>query len=379
LIQLRQLVDVGESLFLESLATFDAMGDAELLAAAPNAVSWLQGTLHLSAADAAQKVRVARASPTLLAKPCELLARGELSFAHVAAIERTVRDLPSATVEEAVTFLTDLAPSLDPARLRKAGRALRHTVDPDGAYAESQRQFDRRYLHLSPLLDGMTALDGMFDSESAAILATALAPFLVPTGDEDARTTSQRRADGLVEVASTAMSSDQLPGLGGAPAHLQVLVPLASLLNEKGAPATTLPDSLSNSGLLTPIAAQRIGCDARVTRLILGPDSVPLDVGRTQRLFTSGQRCALAVRDAGCRFPGCTRAPRYTDAHHIVPWQSGGATDLINGCLLCRFHHRVVHEGPWRIEAEEPDAGANGRLWLLGPSHCHLSSDPRGP
>jgi len=315
----------------------------------------------------------------LLAKPCELLARGELSFGHVAAIERAVRDLPTDTVNEAVTFLTDLAPNLDPARLRKAGRALRHTMDPDGAFAESERQFDRRYLHMSPLLDGMTALDGLLDAESAAVLGTALAPFLVPAGDDDVRTTSQRRADGLVEVASAAMSGDQLPHLGGTPTHLQVLVPLGSLLNEKGAPAATLPDVDQTAGLLTPIAAERIGCDARISRIILGPDSVPLDLGRTQRLFTSGQRRALAVRDAGCRFPGCTRLPRYADAHHITPWQSGGATDLVNGCLLCRFHHRMVHEGPWRIEAEEPDAGGNGRLWFLGPAHCARSSDPRGP
>ena len=64
----RNLVDVSEALFVESLATFDSMGDAEVLNAAPNAVCWLQGSLHLSAADAAQKVRVARASRTFLAR-----------------------------------------------------------------------------------------------------------------------------------------------------------------------------------------------------------------------------------------------------------------------------------------------------------------------
>ena len=175
------------------------------------------------------------------------------------------------------------------------------------------------------------------------------------------------------------MSSDALPELAATPAHLQVVVPLESLLNEKGAPAVTLPDSLETTGLLTPLAGERIGCDARVSRVILGPPSVPLDLGRAQRLFTAGQRRALAVRDGGCRFPGCTRLPRYTDAHHIVPWQAEGTTDLVNGCLLCRYHHRMVHEGPWRIEAEEPDAGANARLWFVGPGSCSLTSDPRGP
>jgi len=307
---IRRLIDASESMFLETLTTFDAMGDAEVLKAAPNAVGWLQSSLYLSAADAAQRVRVARASRTFLASPCQLLARGELSFGHVAAIERAVCDLPGDTVKEAVSFLTELAPSLDPVRLRKAGRALRHTIDPDGAFAENERQFDRRYLHLSPLLDGMTALDGLLDSEATAVLGTALAPFLVPTGDDDMRTTSQRRADGLIEVALAAMSADQLPHLGGTPAQLQILVPLGSLLNEKGAPAAIMPDVDQSAGLLTPIAAERIGCDARVSRIILGPDSVPLNLGRTQRLFTSGQRRALAVRDGGCRFPGCTRPPR---------------------------------------------------------------------
>ncbi len=58
-------------------------------------------------------------------------------------------------------------------------------------------------------------------------------------------------------------------------------------------------------------------------------------------------RAALVVRDRGCRFPGC--GLRFTDAHHVVHWASGGATNLRNCVLLCRHHHRLVHEGGWSV------------------------------
>ncbi len=72
-------------------------------------------------------------------------------------------------------------------------------------------------------------------------------------------------------------------------------------------------------------------------------------LGRSQRLFSSHQRRLLALRDGGCRFPGCSRPPAHTDAHHVVPWSAGGATDIANAVLLCRFHHRLVHEGGWDL------------------------------
>ncbi|MEB4614609.1 HNH endonuclease signature motif containing protein, partial [Leucobacter sp. M11] len=66
--------------------------------------------------------------------------------------------------------------------------------------------------------------------------------------------------------------------------------------------------------------------------------------GRTHRLFTKRQVLALRARDGGCRWPGCRTAPKDCEAHHIVPWSQGGATDLDNGVLLCRFHHSLVHD-----------------------------------
>ncbi|HET9633086.1 MAG TPA: HNH endonuclease signature motif containing protein, partial [Terrabacter sp.] len=56
------------------------------------------------------------------------------------------------------------------------------------------------------------------------------------------------------------------------------------------------------------------------------------------------QRRALAQRDGGCSYPGCTIPPQWCDAHHVVHWLHGGATDLSNGALLCGRHHIVVHE-----------------------------------
>ena len=126
--------------------------------------------------------------------------------------------------------------------------------------------------------------------------------------------------------------------------------------------------------------AQHLSCDASVRRLLLDSNGVPLDLGRETRVFTSVQRKALAARDSGCRFPGCARPAVHTDAHHLVPWANGGASDLANGLLLCRSHHRQVHEGGWGIVGTE-DA-ANGTLTFMGPAGQRLESPvprARGP
>jgi hypothetical protein len=74
-----------------------------------------------------------------------------------------------------------------------------------------------------------------------------------------------------------------------------------------------------------------------------------LDVGRRTRTVPPAIRTALVVRDRGCAFPGCDRPPSWTDAHHLEHWADGGPTALDNLVLLCRRHHRAVHEGGWRL------------------------------
>jgi hypothetical protein len=125
------------------------------------------------------------------------------------------------------------------------------------------------------------------------------------------------------------------------------------------------------------VQISRIACDASVSRVLLSPDGVPVELGRSVRLFTAGQRRLLALRDAGCRFPGCHRPPSFTDAHHVQSWLDGGASDVSNGLLLCRFHHRLVHEGGWTIRVT--GRGADDLVTFFGPRGQALQSRPRAP
>jgi hypothetical protein len=111
-------------------------------------------------------------------------------------------------------------------------------------------------------------------------------------------------------------------------------------------------------------ASHRLACDAAVVELARGPDGAVLDVGRRRRTVPSSIRRALDARDRGCRFPGC--GLRFTDAHHIRHWADGGATSLDNLVLLCRFHHRLVHEEGFRVE------------WAGVAGGAPTFSDPRG-
>ena len=100
---------------------------------------------------------------------------------------------------------------------------------------------------------------------------------------------------------------------------------------------------------ISSVAVQRMACDCSVTRVLLDQDSVTIDVGRSKRVVAGPLRRALNVRDGQCRWPGCERPASWCDGHHIVHWIEGGETDLDNLVLLCRRHHRMVHEGGWQL------------------------------
>ena len=98
-----------------------------------------------------------------------------------------------------------------------------------------------------------------------------------------------------------------------------------------------------------PIATvQRLLCDCSLVTVTEDANGNPLDVGRKQRTVSTPLKRALYARDRYCTFPGCHRK-RYLDGHHLEHWLHGGETKPDNMTLLCRYHHRLVHEGGFRI------------------------------
>ena len=90
--------------------------------------------------------------------------------------------------------------------------------------------------------------------------------------------------------------------------------------------------------------ARRLACNAGILPAILNGTSVPLDLGREQRLFSNHQRTALATFYDECATIGCTRPYAWTELHHLDPWTNHGPTDLNNAIPLCGHHHRRIHD-----------------------------------
>ncbi|WP_344066470.1 HNH endonuclease signature motif containing protein [Terrabacter lapilli] len=156
--------------------------------------------------------------------------------------------------------------------------------------------------------------------------------------DGDPRTPATRRADALLELINRAVGAPE--GTVRTPrTSLVVTMTLEALLEQlRGAGVA------ANGAVMGAATVRRLACEASIIPVVLGGPSEVLDVGREQRFFTPAQRRALAQRDGGCSYPGCTIPPQWCDAHHVVHWLHGGATDLSNGALLCGRHHIVVHE-----------------------------------
>ena len=124
---------------------------------------------------------------------------------------------------------------------------------------------------------------------------------------------------------------------------------------------------------LATTAARRIACDAGRVLVTHAPDGAVLEVGRRTRTVPTPLRRALEVRDHHqCQFPGCQL--RHCDAHHVVHWADGGATRLSNLVLVCRYHHRAVHEEGFQVVS-----GADGQLVFRRPDGAPLPAVPVAP
>ncbi len=172
-------------------------------------------------------------------------------------------------------------------------------------------------------------------------------------GGKDLRTPARRRADALCELAHRYLDSSERPTVGGERPHVTVTVDVRALRNGHtggGDCAVSGRCELDHVGAVSPATARRLACDAGVAggdgRFLRAPGRGTTNPGGLGGLAPR----AVALRDQRCGFPACTRPHAWCDAHHVIHWADGGQTALHNMVLLCRPHHRLVHEGGFRLQ-----------------------------
>jgi hypothetical protein len=323
---------------LRRLRRFDS-GQGYTPSGALTARAWLRWQLNLTTTTASERVAISR-KLAALPQTEQALADGDISYRHVALIAETAGQLGEKFEAQAETILVDISKEVDPWRLQRAIWHLKHCLDSDGVLSDANKANSRRFLHLSQTFDGVYRIDGWLDAEGGAVLNTALDSVMGPRLADDDRSGGERRADAAVEMARRQLDGGQLPEVGGQKPHLAVSVDMATLSKEPGSMAAELEWSQP----IPAETARRLACDAAITPIIDGA------ADHTSRVVPGATRRALMARDKGCRFPGCDCPPAWTDAHHVKHWADGGATTLDNLILLCRRHHRLVHEEGWTIE-----------------------------
>ena len=303
--------------------------------------SWLARTLGVSFMSAKEDVRVGRAIEAMPVASAAL-ARGDVSPAAVRVLATAREEQPDGFADHE-TRLVELARVTAPAELATAVREWVESVDPDAASDRMAALRRRRRLRVAPQPDGMVRVDGELDPETGETVTTALRAIQdadVRSSSGDRRTGEQRVADALGELSRQWLDSRDRPRVAGERPHVTVTVGLEALREPRGHSAT-----LAHTGPLSASFARRVACDAAVIPAVLGARSEPLDVGRKTPVVPPAVRRAVVLRDRHCRFPGCDRPQSWCEAHHVVHWADGGSTSLANLVLLCRAHHRAVHEG----------------------------------
>lgn len=343
--------------------------------------AWLSWRVGLAPGAARERVRVARALGTLPLL-AGALARGELSYAKVRALTRVA----TPQSEERLVAVGRAGTAAHVERIVRAWRKVDRLAE-----AEEARQRHRvRALHVYEDDDGMVVVRGRLEPEVGALFMQALAAarqtlyqrarteetatLADPIGDPPSM--AQQQADALALIAETALHRALDPGAPGERYQVVVHVDAVALADPDQPGQSVIEDGARVSAE----TSRRLACDA--SRVVMRHDGEGrvLEVGARTRTIPPALRRALHHRDQGCRFPGC--GVRFTQGHHLRHWAQGGPTTLSNLALLCRRHHRAVHEEGYAIEREGDGAlrfrRPDGRPLVEVPPPTGVTADPAG-
>jgi len=349
---------------------------------------WLAWRVGLDAATAREKVRVARALGRLPAID-EALRQARLSYAKVRALTRV------ATPQNE-TRLLYLALEATGAQLERLCRGYRSVLAADEGREPEERSVCQRALS-----GGMVRLELVLSPDEADLILRAIdrarevhaepaaaepasaepeaaesAPAVPAPADPalpgrsrdvSAETPWPSRADGAVAMAESFLAAHPVSGTGGE--RFQVVVHLDQ---DTLAPDGWLAGTLEDGTHVSAETLRRVACDCGLVAATRGgADGGRLDIGRRTRTIPPAIRRALVLHDRGCAFPGCTHT-RFLHGHHIRHWLHGGETSIENLLSLCWVHHRMVHEGGWKVAR-----GADGKPAFTSPTGFRLPRRPR--
>jgi 5-methylcytosine-specific restriction endonuclease McrA len=311
---------------------------------------WLSWRVGLDPGAARERVRVARALATLPLL-AQALARGELSYAKVRALTRV------ATPETEPRLLA-VGRAGTAAHVERIVRGWRQ-VDRKAEARAAAKQHASRQLYVRRDEDGTLVLRGRLTPEMGALLLHALeaareklyqktrgATAAATDPSTAPPTAAQQRADALALIAETALHNEIDPGAPGE--RYQVVVHV-------DAPVLADPDQPGQSALddgvhVSAETSRRLACDSSRVVMRHDGDGNLVEVGARTRTIPPALRRALHHRDQSCRFPGCS--VQFGQGHHIRHWAEGGPSILSNLALLCRRHHRAVHEEGYQVDRQ---------------------------
>ncbi|WP_062297055.1 HNH endonuclease [Demequina maris] len=299
----------------------------------------------------------------------EALRAGLIGAEAASLIVKALEGMDDETAMDVEERLVKKAFRLDIPDLRRACQREREAYDHRRFLEDERRRRDARHLLVRQDADGMVTLTGRLDAATALPIVALLDAHVKDAFQrrrdrelDDHRTAGQIRADVLADLAQHGLDCSTMTN--GVKTTMVVHVDLEDLRRGSG-----LVDTEHLSTRLSIESLRGLLADAGVIPAVMGGQSVPLDLGRRERLFTRYQKIALARRDGGCAW--CGRPPAWCDAHHILEWSKGGRTDLSNGVLLCRSCHVQLHATGWEIEVRD------GQVWFIPPPEVDPSREPR--
>lgn len=303
----------------------------------PSMTAWLKDRCRMAGGRARRLVANARLS---ILAPWVFRSWSDTSLSVDQAQELlTAAGADPEEFEKMEQTLVEVAVDLSVADTRRVVDYWYQAASQSAGRETATFQEARRGVSLSQTLDGMFRLDGWLTTTVGETLKTALDALMPPPQPGEVRTATQRRHDALEDLSRDYLDHADTPQVGREKPHLNIVADLEALRGVAGGLHET-----ATGVVLTVERIRQLACDSSVSRIVLGPGSEIIDVGRKTRVIPAALARAVIVRDRHCIWKGCDRDARWCDIHHIVHWADGGETCLSNLRLLCRFHHTLTHK-----------------------------------